>query len=451
MRNDQGDELDPWSGDPNQTPPNTTGSLTNDNRGTGVDDRASRQKQADELNQKLGLKDTGNLESFLSGRASWDEYMKDETARSTNYTGDRLTDSQGPNSWYDTHGKYIGPPQGAGSGGASAQKYSGLMSQMQGTSDPAQQAVARDKLARQVFADLEAAGHDVSWKNDELIVDGRRYTVGGIADATKYTPGEIGTSDIPNLSVDDWFSRATASTPVEHMADQVVMDVLNDPFGGFDQGYTDKLKAQAKDTSADTYLQEQAGIDEAAHALNQDATMSPWAQSEKMATRRAHDLGLAGMNTDIDVKVQDLRSAKQREAAGLGASYAGQKASQRQAALTLSSDNVFRQAALTGDRMALRESVKQAAASLGVQTDALMRDYIIAKQRELTTRTGMALGYDIDTQKLDQSDRQFKEELTFRLAQLEQQAKQFDANYDLDLADLQFRQDNEAWRRANPA
>lgn len=330
----------------------------------------------------------------------------------------------------------------SGSSTQSVAKYSDLMSRIGSSSDPMQQALDRDRLARQVFDDLQAAGHDVNWDKDELVVDGRRYVVGGTAAATAYQPGEIGTGDIPQLSLDDYLARASAQTPVETMADKVVMDVLGDPFGGFDQSYSDNLKAKAKDTAADTWLQEDQSISDMAHQLNQDPLSSPWAASERLGARRSRDMGLAGINTDIDITTQDLRSSKQREAAGLGASYAGQKSQQRLNALTLASDNVFKQAALTGDRMALRESVKQAAASLGLQSDALMRDYIIAKQRELTQRVGLRLGFDIDQAKLDQESSQFKEDLAMRMAQLEELQHEFDANYGA-------QRDDEAWRRAN--
>lgn len=53
-----------------------------------------RRRQAEELNKSLGLSDPGNLDSFLSGRSSFDEYKKDNEARANNDTGDRQYDSQ---------------------------------------------------------------------------------------------------------------------------------------------------------------------------------------------------------------------------------------------------------------------------------------------------------------------------------------------------------------------
>lgn len=59
--------------------------------------REELQAQADALNARLGLKDPGNIESLLSGRASLEEYTRDNEARAGNYTGDRPFDSQSAN------------------------------------------------------------------------------------------------------------------------------------------------------------------------------------------------------------------------------------------------------------------------------------------------------------------------------------------------------------------
>lgn len=53
-----------------------------------------RRRQAEELNKSLGLSDPGNLDSFLSGRSSFEEYKKDNEARANNDTSDRQYDSQ---------------------------------------------------------------------------------------------------------------------------------------------------------------------------------------------------------------------------------------------------------------------------------------------------------------------------------------------------------------------
>lgn len=44
-------------------------------------DRAARERQANDLLRSLGISDPGNIESFLSGRASWNEFMGDTMRR----------------------------------------------------------------------------------------------------------------------------------------------------------------------------------------------------------------------------------------------------------------------------------------------------------------------------------------------------------------------------------
>ncbi len=57
--------------------------------------------------------------------------------------------------------------------------YATQVQQLSQISDPQQRAVAQDQLARSVYTDLQSAGHDVKWQGDQLIVDGRPYTVAG--------------------------------------------------------------------------------------------------------------------------------------------------------------------------------------------------------------------------------------------------------------------------------
>jgi hypothetical protein len=55
---------------------------------------------------------------------------------------------------------------------------------VQTAADPTSQATARDALSRNLFQALKAEGHDVSWKGDQLIVDGRQYDVAGATPTT---------------------------------------------------------------------------------------------------------------------------------------------------------------------------------------------------------------------------------------------------------------------------
>lgn len=74
-----------------------------------------------------------------------------------------------------------------------ATSYQDLLTQLQSTTDPTQQANLKDQLSRQVYSTLQGAGHDVEWDGDQLMVDGRPYVVGAAATTT---PG-AGTTD-PN-------------------------------------------------------------------------------------------------------------------------------------------------------------------------------------------------------------------------------------------------------------
>lgn len=61
--------------------------------------------------------------------------------------------------------------------------YQGLVDAVNNAADPQARTVAHDTLARQVQSDLEADGHKVSWKGDQLMVDGRAYELGASSTA----------------------------------------------------------------------------------------------------------------------------------------------------------------------------------------------------------------------------------------------------------------------------
>jgi hypothetical protein len=79
----------------------------------------------------------------------------------------------------------VGTQTGTATGGAgdTSSKYTQFLDAIRATSDPMQQAQARDALARSLYSEFSAAGHDVKWDGDVLVVEGRRYTVGGGVDA----------------------------------------------------------------------------------------------------------------------------------------------------------------------------------------------------------------------------------------------------------------------------
>lgn len=89
------------------------------------ENRRKREEQAQKLNQELGI-DGGNLESFLSGRNSYEGYLADQRARTTNTPGDENGDGvddrprQGPS----TSGGG-GSSSGGGGGSSNAPAYAG--------------------------------------------------------------------------------------------------------------------------------------------------------------------------------------------------------------------------------------------------------------------------------------------------------------------------------------
>jgi hypothetical protein len=70
------------------------------------------------------------------------------------------------------------PSPTANTSAGNTDAYSGLVSQIKAASDPNQKIVLQDQLARQVYNDLKAAGHDVKWQGEQLMVDGRAYVLG---------------------------------------------------------------------------------------------------------------------------------------------------------------------------------------------------------------------------------------------------------------------------------
>lgn len=71
----------------------------------------------------------------------------------------------------------VGAKSQASADGISA-KYTTQLQQLKSTTDPRQKAVLQDQIGRSLYSEFKAAGHDVSWDADQLVVDGRRYVIG---------------------------------------------------------------------------------------------------------------------------------------------------------------------------------------------------------------------------------------------------------------------------------
>jgi hypothetical protein len=272
----------------------------------------------------------------------------------------------------------------------------------------------------------------------------------------QYTPGEIPLDDIPTFSYEQMFGDLTRDDPSSAATDRLIQSLLANP-ESLDERTVETLKARSKEEIA----QMQATEDEDLQAFGGEMGIedSPWLRSERNAARRSRDASLIDSNRDIDLQAAATRAGDRRAAAELGMSWSGARNAQRQSAAQLASNTVLQTAALRGDRLALRESIKQEAAKLGQSADQVMSSWLMglledATQRygiatdDATKRFGIEVSRDIDMRKLNQQGQEFKEELAFKLAQLAQMDRQFGAGYGLDFARLQFDMDRDAWDRS---
>lgn len=328
---------------------------------------------------------------------------------------------------------------------AQAADFSGMLQKVQTAATPQDAAVAQDQLARNLFSTLSDAGHDVKWQDQgTLMVDGRAYTVAGSQSGgsgrtysaqdwlgsvqqpnlpsdleawrpntgTLYTPGDINFNDIPEFTRESLMNELMGGE-TNQRTDALVNDILKNPTALSDQ-VVDTLKAQQKNLLSEQQQQEEedlrgfgasAGIDD-----------SRWLANQMAQSRRGRDTAYAKAAQDVDVKAAETRMGDKRAAAALG-QQAGQLRSQNIQQAT--SQSLARSAA-TGDRMQLRESVKQAAAQLRISQDQVMANFIGDKQRNLMQKYGIDVGAAIDAAKLNEQSAEFKEDLAFKMQQLEQ-------------------------------
>lgn len=256
-----------------------------------------------------------------------------------------------------------------------------------------------------------------------------------------YTPGEITTDDIPNYSYDDLYNKVVGDGDVSR---PLLDSILANP-ESLDAHTVDSMKAKSKDELAEQQQLEEEDLRRTGNQLGIDD--SPWLASERLASRRGRDTALVKSNRDIDITAATTNAADKRSAAQLGVSYDSMKGSQRQAAASLAADTTLRQAALTGDRMALRESVSQKAAELGISEDQVMGNWLQGLMDDATRRYGIDVGASIDHAKLNEQSFEFKSELAYKLSALAQANEQFGAGYGLDAARLQRDVDNDAYGR----
>jgi hypothetical protein len=111
------------------------------------------------------------------------------------------------------------------------QHFSSLATNLKTATDPQQQAVAKDKLARTLYATFKDAGHDVKFDGDGImVVDGRRYIVGG--GGTGPGSGGAAPPDLPPMpTMGGPMPRPTMGGPLEEGGFSGGLDVVGGELG----------------------------------------------------------------------------------------------------------------------------------------------------------------------------------------------------------------------------
>jgi len=327
--------------------------------------------------------------------------------------------------------------------------------------------------------------------------------------APSYQPGEITMDDVPRASYDDLMAQMPTPTPTpletnydfgglgdlgqlgggktDAQTEDLVSSILAHP-ESLDPKTVEMLKGKSKDELGEMQLTN----DDAMRATGAQAGIgdSNWLASERLQQARDRDAALVGKNRDIDILAAQTAAADKRSAATLGASYAGSKAARnlaergqrmteaatseglrgqafdrrnaatqanvdnmfkssadRRAAVQLASDTSLKAAAVRGDRMALRETIKQKAAELGQNADKVQLDYTMGLIDDATRRYGIDVGASLDRAKLTQAGREFQEDLAFKIMALQQADSQFSATYGLQAGQLQLQAQNQAFNQ----
>jgi hypothetical protein len=280
--------------------------------------------------------------------------------------------------------------------------------------------------------------------------------------APTYTPGDITFDDIPTYTQAGLAEQMGGYTPTPYTAGEMgvnaqteadqealIQALLQHP-ESLDATAVERLKVGNREEQADL---ERADMDElTALGAEYGIDTAPWMASQRIARRGQTSEGVARGNRAVDMEAAETNMADRRAAAGVGSAHLAEVGSRhrgeeslRQGAAKLNEDNAFNAASLRadnvarsaklaldaatekGDRMALRESVNQAAAELGISADKLTLDYVTSVRADLTDRYGIDVdaalkreGMDIDWATLRQRGSEFQQELAFKLQELAQ-------------------------------
>jgi len=224
-----------------------------------------------------------------------------------------------------------------------------------------------------------------------------------------YTPGTIGFDDIPNFTPDSLLAQMRSGGAAQGL-DSLVQDIQSHPTS-LDDHAVDTMKAQMKDTLAE----QQQFQDQNLKGMGASMGIgdSPWLASERAASQRSRDQAIASGAQNVDIQAAQTRAADKRAAAGVGQSYQQLRSQQ-----TMDTVNAgLQRASVTGNRLALRESVAQAAAASRQSAQKVMADWIQQNA-----------GLKLDYAKLSTQNSQYLEELMMRTQQLAEQRQEFGAN-----------------------
>lgn len=277
-----------------------------------------------------------------------------------------------------------------------------------------------------------------------------------------YTPGEIGLDDIPDFDAATLAWQMGQFTPdryevgdlsvgaAEGDVDALVRSILANP-ESLDAQTIERMKVGAREDAADQLKMD----DDELTALGFDLGIedSAFLASQRLGARSRANETIQRGNRAVDIEAARTNAADRRAAAGVGSAHLAEVGARRRGdetlrqsaaamnnqnafnAAKLQSDNVTNAAKLSldaaaqrGDRMALRESVNQAAAELGISRDKLMLDYVTSTRDDLTRRYGIDVdaalkreGLSVDWATLNQRGAEFQQELAFKLKQLAMQ------------------------------
>jgi hypothetical protein len=226
-----------------------------------------------------------------------------------------------------------------------------------------------------------------------------------------YVPGEIGMSDVEGLPS---YEKLLADMSQGQEGTQALLARIMANPESMNQATTDTMKAQMKDTLAEQQAQEEEDL--RGFGAASGIADSPWLASERSNSRRARDMAVAKGAQNVDITAATTNAADRRAAAGLGI----QAGDSRRAAVQAASSAAIAKVAATGDRLQLRESVKQEAAKLKISEDQVMSNFLQGKADNLMKKYGIDLGASLDVAKLNQQSQEFREDLMQKMAALEQ-------------------------------